>query len=281
MFDALARLVSGRPKRVVAIAAVTAVLAGAFGGNVASVLGPFGSADPDTGSAKAEERLRDATGVDPAVGLVALVETGAPARSATARAKVARVAAALERDEAVARVTTFYMAGNRDLVSEDGRSQYAAVNFRAISDGDQQDAAERLGEDLNGNGVKLGGWAAASADVNTQVEEDLRKAEMLAFPVLFLLSLLFFRSLVAAALPLLVGGLAIVGTFAALKAANEVTEISIFALNLTTGIGLGLAIDYSLFMVARYREEVAIHGAGAEALRRTLATPGAPFCSAR
>ena len=95
------------------------------------------------------------------------------------------------------------------------------MNFRAISDGDQQDAAERLGEELNGDGVKLGGWAAASADVNAQVEEDLRKAEMLAFPILFLLSLLFFRSLVAAALPLLVGGLAIVGTFVALKAATR------------------------------------------------------------
>ena len=114
MFDALANLATSRPRRVVAIAAVTALAAGAFGGNVAAVLGPYGAEDPDTDSAKAEERLEDATGVDPGVGLVALVETGAPPRSAAARAKVGEVAAALKRDQAVARVTTFYTAGNRD-----------------------------------------------------------------------------------------------------------------------------------------------------------------------
>nr|MBA3358131.1 MMPL family transporter [Thermoleophilaceae bacterium] len=139
---------------------------------------------------------------------------------------------------------------------------------------EQQKAAERLGKELNGAQVRLGGFAAASADVNEQVENDLKRAELLAFPILFVLSLLFFRSTVAAALPLLVGGLAIVGTFAGLNAANEVTDISVFALNLTTGLGLGLAIDYSLFMVARYREEIAAVGTGEQALRRTMATAG-------
>src|SRR3954463_3050781 len=99
-------------------------------------------------------------------------------------------------------------------------------------------------------------------------------AEMLAFPILFLLSLLFFRSGVAALLPLMIGGLAIVGTFLMLRLANEVVDISIFALNLTTGLGLGLAIDYSLFVVSRYREEIARSGPGLEALRRTMATAG-------
>ncbi len=107
---------------------------------------------------------------------------------------------------------------------------------------------------------------------------------MLAFPLLFLLSLLFFRSLVAALLPLLIGGLAIVGTFLVLRIASEFGSISIFALNLTTGLGLGLAIDYSLFIVSRYREELAKRGldsAGAggrtelwEALRATMRTAG-------
>ena len=99
-------------------------------------------------------------------------------------------------------------------------------------------------------------------------------AEMLAFPILFLLSLLFFRSAVAALLPLLIGGLAIVGTFLLLRLANELVDVSIFALNLTTGLGLGLAIDYSLFVVSRYREEIAKVGPGAEAMKRTLNTAG-------
>src|SRR5581483_4129096 len=113
---------------------------------------------------------------------------------------------------------------------------------------------------------------------------DLRRAELLAFPLLFLLSLLFFRSLVASLLPLLVGGLAIAGTFVILRIASEIGSISIFALNLTTGLGLGLAIDYSLFIVSRYREELARRGADTaqpasrtarwEALRATMRTAG-------
>jgi RND superfamily putative drug exporter len=97
---------------------------------------------------------------------------------------------------------------------------------------------------------------------------------MLAFPLLFLLSLLFFRSLVAALLPLMIGVLAIVGTFLILRVASEFASISIFALNLTTALGLGLAIDYSLFIVSRYREEIAKQGPGLAAMRRVLATAG-------
>ena len=89
-----------------------------------------------------------------------------------------------------------------------------------------------------------------------------------------MLSLLFFRSLVAALLPLLVGGLSIVGTLVMLRVASEFGSISIFALNLVTGLGLGLAIDYSLFIVSRYREEIAKTGPGLAAMRRTMATAG-------
>jgi uncharacterized membrane protein YdfJ with MMPL/SSD domain len=274
MFDALARLATRRPRRMIAAAVAIAALSIALAGGVAEELGPYGAEDPATDSARSDERLEQATGLETESGLIALVSTGGPARSPESRARVQRVARVLERDGAVGRVTTFYDSGDRAQVSRDGRSQYVAVNFKAGSDSAQQDAAERLGERLNGGGVKLGGFAAASADVNEQVESDLKRAEMLAFPILFLLALLFFRSVVAAALPLLVGGLAIVTTFLALKAGNEVTELSVYALNITTAIGLGLAIDYSLFMVARYREEIAEYGPGPEALRRTLATAG-------
>ena len=274
MVDALARLATRRPRTMVAAAFAVAVLSIILAGGVAEELGPYGAEDPATDSARAGERLERATGLEPETGLIAVVETGAPARSASARSKVERVESQLERDPAVGRVTSFHGSGDRALVSRDGRSQYLAVNFKAGSDSAQQDAAERLGEELNGDGVKLGGFAAASADVNAQVESDLARAELLAFPILFLLAFLFFRSLVAAALPLLVGGLAIVITFLALKLGNEVTELSVYALNITTAIGLGLAIDYSLFIVSRYREEIAEHGPGSKALQRTLATAG-------
>jgi uncharacterized membrane protein YdfJ with MMPL/SSD domain len=120
----------------------------------------------------------------------------------------------------------------------------------------------------------LGGAAIAFAEVNTQVGNDLAHAELLAFPFIFLLSLLFFRSFVASLLPPLLGGLAILGTFFALRVVSTVTDLSVFALNMTTGLGLGLAIDYSLFIVSRYREEAARDGFGPEALSRTLQTAG-------
>ena len=123
-------------------------------------------------------------------------------------------------------------------------------------------------------GVKVGGFGPAYQEVNEQVEGDLVKAEIIAFPLLFLVSLWVFRSAVAALLPLLVGGLTIVTSLLVVRGINEFVDISIFALNLITGLGLGLSIDYSLFLVSRYREELERHGPGAEAIRRTVATAG-------
>ena len=274
MFDALSRLHSRRPGRVALVGLIVAVACAVLGGGVAEELGPYGADDPGTDSVAADRLLERAAGLDPEAGLIALVRTDAGPGSVRAQAKVERVARVLRAEGTVGRVTTFKSSGDRSLVSRDGRSQLAVVNFKPVSDKTQQDVAERLGERLNDSGVRLGGAAAASADVNAQVGDDLKRAELLAFPVLFLLSLLFFRSLVAAALPLMVGGFAIVGTSLVLKLANEVTDVSVFALNLSTGLGLGLAIDYSLFIVARYREEIAVHGPGTEALRRTMATAG-------
>jgi putative drug exporter of the RND superfamily len=275
VFSALAALAHRRPKRVVALAVLAVVAAGAFAGSVADRLYPYGADDPATDSVKANHRLERAMGQKADPGLVALVETGASASSASARRQVGRVARQISREQTVARVRTFYQAHDPAMVSRDRRSQYLVAYFKPVSDKTQQEVAERLEDRFDAwHGVKLGGAAAARADVNRIVEEDLRRAEMLAFPLLFLLSLVFFRSLVSAALPLLVGGFAIVGTFLVLRIASEFAEVSIFALNLTTGLGLGLAIDYSLFMVARYREEIAKSGPGLEALQRTLATAG-------
>ena len=146
---------------------------------------------------------------------------------------------------------------------------------RPTEDDALQDTGEALVTELEDeDDVLVGGNAVAQQQINENVESDLQRAELLAFPILFLLSLLFFRSLVAAALPLLIGGLAIVSTFLLLTVASELGSISIFALNLVTGLGLGLAIDYSLFVVSRYREEIAKSGAGMEALKRTMATAG-------
>jgi len=175
----------------------------------------------------------------------------------------------------VASVSGYYDTHSPVFVSRDRNATYFTVALKTTADKQAQEAGADIAEQLSEHeGVIAGGPAVAQEQVNKQVEKDLRMAEMLAFPLLFLLSLLFFRSLVASVLPLMIGGLAIVGTFLILRLASEFASISIFALNLTTALGLGLAIDYSLFIVSRYREEIAKDGPGLAAMRRVLATSG-------
>jgi len=272
MLDSLARFTFSRRKLVAIAAVLFFVAAGALGGSVADRLDPYGADDPDTETSIATERLQDAGYRGTSV--VVLVE-GIDPQSAGGKAHVEQLADEVQKDPDVEDVSSFYTTKSDAFVSRDGDATYLAVSLTPVDDDATQDAGERIADTLEDEqGVSVGGGAVAQAQINDQVEEDLRKAELYAFPLLFLLSLLFFRSLIAAALPLLVGALAIVGTFLMLRAASELTSVSIFALNLVTGLGLGLAIDYSLFMVSRYREELERSGPGVEALRRTMATAG-------
>ena len=256
---AVARLTGTRPKRVLAIAVALAALAGAFGFGVASRLGPYGASDPATDSVKTADALERATGLTTTDSVVVLVRQ-------PSRGRIAGVSEELKADPGIGAVSP-------PTRSRDGASAYVVAKFKR--DADQTDAVHRIDRMLHGRpGVTVGGSAPANVAVNRIVEDDLKRAEMLAFPILFLLSFLFFRSLVASLLPLLVGGLSIVFTFLGLRIASEELSLSVFALNLVTGLGLGLAIDYSLFMVSRYREELAEHGPGLTALTRTMATAG-------
>ena len=272
MFNALASLAQGHGKRTVIFAAIFFVVAGALGGGVASKLAPYGADDPSTESVKAADRLEADGYRDP--GVIVLLQNTNPTSQA-GQQKIQQVERQLRANPDVARVTGYLETQNRDFVARDGNATYLAASLKPTDDKAEQDAAKAIADDLSGQpGVEVGGIALAQEQVNKQVEKDLRKAELLAFPILFLLSFLFFRSGVAALLPLMIGGLAIVGTFLLLRLANEFVDVSIFALNLTTGLGLGLAIDYSLFVVSRYREEIARSGPGAAAMRRTLNTAG-------
>jgi uncharacterized membrane protein YdfJ with MMPL/SSD domain len=272
MFDALARFADRRARRVILIAVVFFVAAGAIGGSVASKLDPYGADDPATESVRAD-RLLERAG-DRQTAAVVLVQ-GAPVSRPSTRAKVEGIERELRARHDVASVIGYYDTGSRTFVSRNGDATYLTVAVRPTDDKGWQDAAEKIDEQFSGRpGVSVGGPALAQKEVNKQVERDLQRAELLVFPLLFLLSLLFFRSAVAALLPLMIGGLAIVGTFLLLRVASELTSVSIFALNLTTGLGLGLAIDYSLFIVSRYREEIAKDGPGLAAMRRTMATAG-------
>jgi uncharacterized membrane protein YdfJ with MMPL/SSD domain len=266
VMERLARLADRRARRVVIVAVAFFVFAGALGAGVANRLDPYGAEDPDTESVIADHRL-EAAGYR-GTGVVVLVD-------GVHKQRIAALTRTLRADRDVASVASYLNTSNRAFVSRDGTKTYLAVALRPTDDQDQQDAAERISSSLAGRpGVSVGGPAVAEREVNDQVEKDLQTAELFAFPLLFLLSLIFFRSLVAALLPLLVGALAIVGTFLMLSVVSQLTSVSIFALNLVTGLGLGLGIDYSLFIVSRYREELARSGPGFEAMRRTLQTAG-------
>jgi RND superfamily putative drug exporter len=272
MFEALARLANRHAKRTLILALVVFAAAGVFGAGVADKLDPYGAEDPDTESVQADERLEAAGYRETDV--VVLLEDTDP-RSPAGSERIDEVTSTIADDPAVAKVSGYANTRSPAFVSKSGDATYLAVALKPTDDKEIQDAGERIHAALEDEpDVLVGGSAVAQQQTNEQVEEDLRTAELYAFPILFLLSLLFFRSLVAAALPLLIGGLAIVGTFLMLSVYSEMTSVSIFALNLVTGLGLGLAIDYSLFVVSRYREELAKNGPGFEAIRRTMATSG-------
>ncbi len=272
MMDRLANLAGGHPKRVLIFAGVFFVCAGALGSGVADRLDPYGADDPDKEAFIAKEKLEAAGYRDPQA--IVLIQDADPTTPEGAE-RVTEIANTVSGVEGVRGVSGFLETKSDAFVSKDGQSTYVAVQFEATDDSALQDTGEALVSEFEGDdNVLVGGNAVAQQQINENVESDLQRAELLAFPILFLLSLLFFRSLVAAALPLLIGGLAIVSTFLLLTVASEIGSISIFALNLVTGLGLGLAIDYSLFVVSRYREEIAKTGAGMPALRRTMATAG-------
>lgn len=275
MFNRLATLVERRPRIIVVVAAAFAVVAGTFGGSVADSLKPFGFDDPASESVRARETLERATGANPDRPLIAVVSARSDVLARRARTKVERIASRIRREPLVAEVLTTYSTRDRAMISKDGKSTYVLATFKAAPDRDVNEAAKALKEAFAGDAqVTLGGGALASAQIGDTVESDLVHGEMLAFPILFLLSFWVFRGLVAAALPLLVGGLTIVTTFLGLRLIAGTTELSIFALNLVTGLGLGLSIDYSLFILSRYREEIARTGPGIDAMRRALNTAG-------
>jgi RND superfamily putative drug exporter len=274
MLDNLATFAYSNRRRVLFVAVIAAAIAAVFGAGVSSRMSPYGADDPGTQSVQAKNRFQAATGrqIDP--GIVALVSSG-DVRTAAARHRVHAVAAKLKAQPDVASVASFYTAHDPSMVARDRRSTYVVAYFKARSDLQIANDAKLIESHFSSQpDVKLGGSAIADAQVNTQVSNDLAHAELLAFPFIFLLSLVFFRSVVASLLPPLLGGLAILGTFFLLRVVSTFADLSVFALQLTTGLGLGLAIDYSLFIVSRYREEAADDGYGAEALRRTLRTAG-------
>jgi RND superfamily putative drug exporter len=205
--------------------------------------------------------------------VIAVVDTPQGATGAPGRARIAAVRRVLAADPGVGAVRAAGDAGSRGLVAADGRSALVTATLKASAD--DGDVTNRLTSRLDRvRGVTLGGSSISGTQVSDQVSSDLGRAEAFAFPILALLAFVFFRGGRAAALPLMVGLLAVTGSFLALRLINSAYGLSIYALNVVFGLGLGLAIDFSLYLVSRFREELAAGQEVSQAVRRSMATAG-------
>ncbi|MFF5763374.1 MMPL family transporter [Streptomyces tanashiensis] len=271
------RFVTARPRLTLLVALVLTALAVLAGGGVADRMGSGGWEDPAAESTYATEALeRQFPGSQPNVLL--LVDAGAAGVDAPAvAAEARRLAERLDAEPGVDGVGSYWSTGSPALRSEDGRQAVIAARIA----GEEKDAAavlDRIAPTYRGaHGpveVSLGGGLAVRHEMQTVIQEDLLRAELIALPLTLVLLVMVFGSAVAALLPLGVGIVAILGTNAVLRGITEFTDVSVFAQNLTTALGLGLAIDYALFVVRRYREELAAGADTYTAVRTTLRTAG-------
>jgi len=262
MLERLGSLSAARPRRTLALLAAFVALAGLVGGPLAGQLQSDGGFTPDASeSARAVEQLQRATGEDAAPGIVLVVGPAGGRLDERARAAADRLAA-------VPGIARAEPAGR----SPDGDRALVVATLHASAD-DEAVAEQALAAFAGQPDVAVGGESVAGLQLGETVSEDLARAELLAFPILALLSLLFFRGR-AALMPLLVGVTTVLGTFLVLAGVNQLYAVNVFALNLVIGLGLGLAIDYTLFLLTRFREELGNGAAQGAAIRTTMATAG-------
>ncbi|MGW7405810.1 MMPL family transporter [Streptomyces sp. NPDC054833] len=274
------RFVTARPRLSLLAALVLTVLAVLAGSGVADRLGSGGWEDPNAESTYATKAL-EREFPDSQPNLLLLVDSGRasvddPAVAAQARTLVER----LSGEKGVVGVGSYWQADPSAAPALRAKDGHEALIAARIT-GDEKamgDTLDRIAPHYRGaHGpvkVKVGGIVAVRHEMQTIIKEDLARAELIALPVTLLLLVMVFGSAVAALLPLGIGIVAILGTNAVLRGLTELTDVSVFALNLTTALGLGLAIDYALFIVRRFREELSTGADPLTAVGTTLRTAG-------
>lgn len=268
MLRLVAALTPRRARILLAAAVALAALAALIGAGVASHLSPLGINNPSSQSAQADALIGRATRAESPPGMIALLNLGPPhhhRKGSTAGLmeglargfKIHQLEEAIEHDHAVGEVQSALGVG-KTVVSRNRSLSYLTVRFRAGSERAHVEAATRLANRLrHWPKVKFGGLDVGAAQSNDVLAEDLKIGEVLSFPILLLLSIWFFRGMVAASLPVALGASAIVLTQAGLRIATHFVPISSLVLGFVTALGIGLGIDYSLLIVSRFREELA------------------------
>ncbi|BDN84186.1 MULTISPECIES: MMPL family transporter [Mycobacterium] len=282
MLQGIARLAIAAPRRIIGVALLVFIAAAVFGIPVANSLSPGGFQDPNAESARAIKVLADKFGQS---GQQMLILVTAPGGVGTERARAVGtdIVAELNHSPLVFNVSSPWTGPSADpksapdLVSKDGKSGLIVVNIKGGESNAQKNAqtlADEIVHDRDGVTVRAGGSAMEYAQINKQNQDDLLVMELIAIPLSFLVLVWVFGGLLAAALPMALGALAVVGSMSVLRLVTFTTDVSIFALNLSTALGLALAIDYTLLIISRYRDELAEGSSREEALVRTMATSG-------
>jgi RND superfamily putative drug exporter len=278
----IALLAIAAPRRIIAVALLVMVACGIFGIPVAKHLSAGGFQDPTSESAQATKLLVDKFGQGDMELLISVTadQSAGGAQSPAARSAGTDIVNELKASPYVADVTSAWTSPQSAapaLVSKDGGTGLIVAGITGGESGAQKHAKEltdRLIHDRDGVTVRAGGEAMTYVQINAQSEKDLLTMESIAIPLSFVVLVWVFGGLISAALPLAVGGFAILGSMAVLRAITLITDVSIFALNLSVAMGLALAIDYTLLIISRYRDELADGADRHRALVRTMATAG-------
>lgn len=265
---------------ILVLAVLFVVVSAVLGGGVVSRLSSGGFDDPGSDSAKAAAALADRFDAGPSdVVLVVGSAEGASVDSPAVATAADALAQRLAQEPGVRDVSSYWATRAPAMRSTDG--SLALVTARLVEGGDAaQTRAGALAEELAGptpDGVlevHVSGAPVVFHEVGHTIEKDLARAESIAIPITMLLLLLVFGTLVASGLPAVIGAVAVLGSFFALWVTTQVTDVSIFAINLVTALGIGLGIDYALFMVTRFREQLGRGDEPHEAVVRTVASAG-------
>ena len=278
MLSRIGRFTIRRRKLVLIGAMVVFVVSGAYGGPVADHLSSGGFDDPGSESFHADEVLENTFGSATPNTILLVTAKGGNVDDPAVVAAGEALSADLAKEQHMGTVVSYWSLGNAPpLKSDDGSRALVLARLEGTQDQVNKRVADlvdkyTIDDDLIT--VGMGGYSAVFREVGDTIEHDLVRAESIALPITLILLLFVFGSAVSASLPIAIGVLSIVGTYVVLRLLSLVTEVSVFSLSLTTAMGMGLAIDYALFMISRYREELHAGHDPQVAVQRTVRTAG-------
>jgi trehalose monomycolate/heme transporter len=276
MFEGWGRVIYRRRRPVLVIALIVVAFAAVWGTGVFGRLQSAGGfTPPDSQSQQSSNLATAAFGRDAGDVVVLYSSPTLSVRSPAFRAAVTHALAGLPADR-VESAATYWSTGSPQFVSASGRETYAVLELAGASDSARQTNYDAIKGQLGAPGLRteVGGLVPTDEAITNEVTSDIGRAEAFSMPVLLIVMLIIFGSLAAASLPVAIGGVAILGSFTVLRLLTLATTVSTYSINITTILGLGLGIDYGLFMVSRFREELHRQESVQDAVARTVATAG-------